>query len=190
MFRNRRVVWRASAGREKRSAKKSRSWLCSGYGCVQMPGLSDSVDLGDGRRASCEAIGHGPPVVYFVGGPGYSAALLRHDAELLADRFAVYLIDPAGSGGSTSPRDLAEYDHLGHARFYHEVADALDIHSAIVMGHSFGGIVALTYAALFPEATTRCVSVASRVRQTPSATRSPHSPADQPCPAMRDIRQS
>jgi pimeloyl-ACP methyl ester carboxylesterase len=128
-----------------------------------MPSLSESVDLGGGRRASYEVIGHGAPVLYFVGGPGCSAALLRHDAELLADRFAVYLIDPAGSGSSTPPRDTAEYDHLGHARFYHQVAGALDIDPATVMGHSFGGIVALTYAALFPQSTSRCISVASRV---------------------------
>jgi pimeloyl-ACP methyl ester carboxylesterase len=128
-----------------------------------MTHLRQRADLGDDRRAPYEVIGDGPPMLYFMGGPGYSAALLRRDAKLLADRFAVYLIDPAGSGGSTAPRDPAEYDHLGHARFYHQVAGVLQIDPSIVMGHSFGGIVALTYAALFPQATTRCISVASRV---------------------------
>ena len=66
-----------------------------------MGALSESVMLNDGRRAAFEVIGDGPPLLYFQGGPGFSAALLRQDAELLADRYAVYLIDPAGSGGST-----------------------------------------------------------------------------------------
>jgi proline iminopeptidase len=127
-----------------------------------MPALSDSIDLGDGRRASYEVIGAGEPLLYFQGGPGFSAALLRDDAELLSDRFAVYLIDPHGSGGSTAPRDPALYDHIGHARFYKEVSQALGVGPATIMGTSFGGIVALTYSSLFPETTTRCISVASR----------------------------
>jgi proline iminopeptidase len=101
--------------------------------------------------------------VYFQGGPGFSAALLREDAELLADDFAVYLIDPHGSGGSTGPSDPSQYDHIGHARFYDEVREALGVGATTIMGISFGGLVALTYASLYPAATTRCICVASRV---------------------------
>jgi proline iminopeptidase len=128
-----------------------------------MPALRQSVDLGGGRRAAYEVIGDGPPLFYFQGGPGFSAALLRTDAELLADNFSVYLIDPAGSGGSTPPSDPSQYDHIGHARFYDEVRQALDVATATIMGISFGGIVALTYASLYPESATRCIAVASRV---------------------------
>lgn len=87
---------------------------------------------------------------------------MRHDAELLADHFSVYLIDPAGSGGSTPPSDASQYDHVGHARFYDEVRQSLGVGPATIMGISFGGIVALTYAALYPDSTARCISVASR----------------------------
>jgi proline iminopeptidase len=127
-----------------------------------MTGLTQRVDLGGGRKASYEVIGDGPPVLYFQGGPGFSAALLRPEAQLLADHFAVYLIDPSGSGDSTPPSDLSQYDHIGHARFYDEVRGALGVDSATIMGISFGGIVALTYASLYPETTTRCISVAAR----------------------------
>jgi proline iminopeptidase len=127
-----------------------------------MPALRQSVDLGGGRRAAYEVIGDGPPLFYFQGGPGFSAALLRPDAELLADDFSVYLIDPAGSGGSSPPSDPSQYDHIGHARFYDEVRQALDVPTATIMGISFGGIVALTYASLYPESATRCIAVASR----------------------------
>jgi pimeloyl-ACP methyl ester carboxylesterase len=127
-----------------------------------MPDLANAVELEGGRSAAYEVIGEGEPLIFFQGGPGFSAALLRDDAELLSDRFAVVLIDPAGSGSSTPPSDPSDYDHLGHARFYHEVAAALGIGPAKIMGHSFGGIVALTFASLFPSSTTRCISVASR----------------------------
>jgi pimeloyl-ACP methyl ester carboxylesterase len=124
--------------------------------------LKGSVDLGGGRRAAYEVIGDGEPLLFFQGGPGESATLLRDDARLLSDRFAVHLIEPHGSGGSTPPADPSLYDHIGHARFYEEVRDALDIERATIMGFSFGATVALTYAALYPAATIRCISIAGR----------------------------
>jgi len=128
-----------------------------------MPGLAETVSLDGGRVATYELIGRGPPLQFFMGGPGFSAAVLRAQAELLADDFSVYLIDPHGSGGSTPPSDPSQYDHLGHARFYEEVNRALGIGPATIMGESFGGIVALTFAALFPRAATNCICVAARV---------------------------
>jgi proline iminopeptidase len=128
-----------------------------------MTALRDTVALSGGRRASYEVIGSGEPAIYFQGGPGFSASLLRDDARLLADVFAVHLIDPPGVGESSPPEDPSQYDHIGHARFYDEVRTALGIEAATVMGISFGGIVALTYAALFQAATTRCIAIATRV---------------------------
>jgi pimeloyl-ACP methyl ester carboxylesterase len=128
-----------------------------------MTALRDTVALGGGRRASYEVIGSGEPAIYFQGGPGFSASLLRDDARLLADVFAVHLIDPPGSGEASPPEDPSQYDHIGHARFYDEVRRALGIEAATILGVSFGGTVAVTYAALFPGATTRCVAIATRV---------------------------
>lgn len=127
-----------------------------------MTALRERVRLTDGGVAAYEVIGSGEPLFYFQGGPGFSANLLRDDAELLADRFAVYLIDPHGCGGSTPPADPARYDHTGHARFYDSVRQALGIERAVIMGISFGSLVALTYAALFPAATKSCIAVAAR----------------------------
>src|SRR5258708_3726150 len=127
-----------------------------------MPALSQSVELAGGARAAYEVIGDGPPLFYFQGGPGFSAVLLRPEAELLADHFSVFLIDPAGSGGSTPPSDPSQYDHIGHARFYEDVRRALDVGPATIAGTSFGGVVALTYASLYPESTLRCTAIATR----------------------------
>jgi pimeloyl-ACP methyl ester carboxylesterase len=127
-----------------------------------MAALRDSVELSGGRRASYEVVGEGEPLLYFPGGPGEGAGLLRDDAALLRDRFAVHLIDPHGSGGSTPPSDPSAYDHIGHARFYEEVRQALRLECPSVMGFSFGSIVALTYAALFADVAARCIAIAAR----------------------------
>jgi proline iminopeptidase len=119
------------------------------------------VTLLDGRAATYDVIGSGEPLLSFVGGPELSARLMRPDAQLFAERFTCYLIDPHGSGGSTPPQDETSYDHIGHARFYDEVRRALELGTVNVHGVSFGGTVALTYAALFPEVTTSCIAVSA-----------------------------
>jgi pimeloyl-ACP methyl ester carboxylesterase len=123
--------------------------------------MPDVVELAGRRQATFEVVGDGEPLLFFEGGPGLPASLSRLDGELLAERFATYLIDPHGSGGSTPPADPALYDHLGHARFYDEVRTALGIEKATVAGISFGGTVALTYAALFPQAVVRCIAISA-----------------------------
>jgi pimeloyl-ACP methyl ester carboxylesterase len=119
------------------------------------------VRLSGGRQASYEVVGRGAPLLMFPGGPGLPAAIVRADAELLADRFTSYLIDPHGSGGSTPPADPAAYDHRGHAGFYDDARTALGLERVGVAGVSFGGTVALTYAALYPERTTHCLAVSA-----------------------------
>src|SRR3712207_7528273 len=119
------------------------------------------LTLLDGRIATYKVVGSGEPLLSFVGGPGLSAKLMRPDAQLFAERFTCYLIDPHGSGGSTPPQDETAYDPVGHARFYDEVRRALNLGPVNVHGVSFGGTVALTYAALFPEVTARCIAVSA-----------------------------
>jgi pimeloyl-ACP methyl ester carboxylesterase len=119
------------------------------------------VRLADGRTATYEVLGSGPPLLSFVGGPGMPARFMRPDARLFAERFSCYLIDPHGSGGSTPPHDDTSYDPEGHARFYEEVRQALNLGPVSVHGGSFGGTVALAYAALFQEVTARCIAVSA-----------------------------
>jgi pimeloyl-ACP methyl ester carboxylesterase len=119
------------------------------------------VGLPGGRVASYEVIGKGRPALMFAGGPGFTASYMNGDAELLSDTLCSYLIDPHGSGSSTPPADSADYSPEGHARFYEQVRQALGLPEMVVLGHSFGGTTALTYAALFPESTQACVAVAA-----------------------------
>ena len=119
------------------------------------------VGLAGGRTASYEVIGSGRPALMFAGGPGFSAAYMNGDAQLLSDQLCSYLIDPHGSGSSTPPADPADYSPEGHARFYEQVRQALALAEVVVLGHSFGATTALTYAALFPRSTAACVAVAA-----------------------------
>ena len=123
--------------------------------------MPEVVGLSGGRTASYEVIGTGRPALMFAGGPGFSAAYMNGDAELLSGELCSYLIDPHGSGSSTPPADPAGYSPEGHARFYEEVRRALALRDVVVLGHSFGATTALTYAALYPLSTAKCVAVAA-----------------------------
>ena len=152
-----------SRGKEKRGVGEKATGRAVG-GQAPQEALKKRVEvtLPNGRIATYEVIGSGgEPLLTFVGGPGLSAKLMRADAELFAERFTCYLIDPHGSGGSTPPQDETAYDFVGHARFYEEVHRALGLGSVSVHGVSFGGSVALTYTALFPEVTIRCIAVSA-----------------------------
>lgn len=125
-----------------------------------MSGLASSIELSGGRQASHEVVGEGEPMLFFQGGPGFGAAPLREAVRPIAERYAVHLIDPHGSGWSTPPASDDDYTPEGHARFYDEVREALGIERATIAGISFGAITALTYAALFPDRTTHVISIA------------------------------
>jgi proline iminopeptidase len=120
--------------------------------------LKQTIELGDGHHATYNVVGAGEPMLMFAGGPGLAADSMVGFAELLADRFTIYMIDPHGSGGSTPPADPAGYSAEGHAHFYNEVRRVLGLEQVSLMGHSFGAVTALTYAALFPVGTTRCIA--------------------------------
>lgn len=119
-----------------------------------------SVELEGGRQATYETIGDGPPLLMFPGGPGGGAGYLRSQAAILGERFRCYLLDPHGSGGSTPPRDDADYSPDGHVGFYDEVRRALGLERVAVYGHSFGTTVAFTWAARSPDVIERCIAVA------------------------------
>jgi pimeloyl-ACP methyl ester carboxylesterase len=123
--------------------------------------MTEIVGLPGGRAASYEVIGRGRPALMFAGGPGFAASYMNGDADLLSEVLCSYLIDPHGSGSSTPPADPAGYSPERHARFYEEVRRALALPEVVVLGHSFGATTALTYAALYPQSTARCVAVAA-----------------------------
>jgi pimeloyl-ACP methyl ester carboxylesterase len=123
-------------------------------------GRTQTVELGGGRRATYEVIGHGEPALMLPGGPGLAASYMRTTAELLADTWRSYLLDPHGSGGSSPPVSPAQYSPEGHVAFYEEVREALGLPALTVVGHSFGATTTLAYAALHPDAVTRAVALA------------------------------
>jgi len=76
----------------------------------------------------------------------------------LARRYTVIAPDLLGHGRSAKPR--ADYSVGGYANGMRDLLTVLGIDRVTVMGHSFGGGVAMQFAYQFPERTERLVLVA------------------------------
>jgi len=121
--------------------------------------LANLLELDDGRTVEWEVIGEGEPLVWIEGGPGFWAHLARPDVTLLADRFTCHLVNAPGCGRTSPPREPETYDLDSHVRFFEEVRQALGLGQATVMGHSWGGLVAVAWAVAFPDAVRRLIVV-------------------------------
>jgi pimeloyl-ACP methyl ester carboxylesterase len=88
--------------------------------------------------------GSGPPVLFLHGGSAH-AHWWDFAIPPLADRFRCVALDLRGHGESGRPAD-GDYGLAAHARDVAAVVTALGLAGGGVVGHSFGGWVAMVYA--------------------------------------------
>jgi proline iminopeptidase len=112
--------------------------------------LEHVLELPDGRCVEWEFTGEGEPMIWIEGGPGLWAHLGRPDVALLADGFRCHLVNAPGCG-RTSPDSSTGYDLASHVRFFDDVRAALGYETVTLVGHSWGGLVAVASAIAHPE---------------------------------------
>lgn len=124
---------------------------------VAFPPTGQILDV-DGVAVHAEQVGQGPDIVLVHGASGnlrdYTFAL----ANRLADRYRVTMLDRPGLGWTEqiAPEhkriwSTAHASPLEQARLLKAATDQLGVESPIVVGHSFGGIVALAWALEFDD---------------------------------------
>lgn len=109
------------------------------------------------RRAFVK-VGQGPALL-LLHGLGCHHGTWEPVIDDLAKRFTVIAPDLLGHGLSDKPR--ADYSVGGYANGVRDLLTVLGIDRVTVVGHSFGGGVAMQFAYQFPERTERLVLVAS-----------------------------
>ena len=104
----------------------------------------------------------GNVMIAIHGGPGQSHHYML-DLERLAGReFSVVTYDQRGVGGSTTPpADPANYDLTDYIEDLEAVRRAVGVDQVHLLGHSWGGTVAMHYAALYPERVRSLILVGS-----------------------------
>ena len=108
-----------------------------------------------GASLFVEVVGHGPPLVLMHGGPGLDHVSLT-PFRGLADRHTVVFYDHRCNGRSTgAPVTSMTLDNL--TADADALREELGFERWAVLGHSFGGHVALEYALRYPERVSRLI---------------------------------
>ena len=111
------------------------------------------VETRHGRLALTRT-GTGPVVLLLHGVPGASDSW-RDVVPLLAGQATVLVADLLGFGGSSRPEDLATLHAQGQAEAVEDALESLGLGGVTVVGHDFGGPVALLLAGRRPDLVAR-----------------------------------
>ena len=95
-----------------------------------------------------KVMGHGYPMLLMHGGPGLDYTTLS-GFEPLADRFTLIFYDHRCNGRSTGAVESMTWENL--TADADALRETLGFDRWAVLGHSFGGMVALEYALRYPE---------------------------------------
>ena len=120
----------------------------------------------DGRRLAYRRLGEGPTLVCHGGGPGFSSLYLT-DLGNLGEELELVLLDPRGTGGSTKPADPRAYTFDDYVADLDELREHLGLERMQLLGHSHGGVIAIAYAARYPERIERLILASSLARFSP-----------------------
>lgn len=102
-------------------------------------------------------LGDGPPVVLLHPGPGLDGSVFLPGAERLAATHRVFLLDLPGNGRSPAPAP-GDVSFAGFARAVDEFARERGLEDWTLVGHSFGGFVAMQHLIDFPGSAARVVA--------------------------------
>lgn len=126
------------------------------------PPVGQILDV-NGVPVHALVMGQGPDLVLLHGASGNLKDFTLGFADRLTDRYRVILLDrpglgwtgrPAGHGGAWNNK---EESPLAQAALLQGAADQLGVENPMVLGHSFGGIVALAWGLSRPDDTAALV---------------------------------
>jgi proline iminopeptidase len=110
------------------------------------PLVVDGLRLINGTQLYCESIGTGVPLVIIHGGPGLDHSYFLPQMEQLADSYELIFFDQRGCGKSTIRLDSTDMTLDALVEDIDKVRDAYNLNTMNLMGHSWGGLLAMFYA--------------------------------------------
>ncbi|MEQ5840688.1 alpha/beta hydrolase [Paraburkholderia acidicola] len=137
---------------------------------VTLPANSHVFKTNDGVRLWYREAGqpNGTPVVFLHGGPGEgSQTFARYAGPELEPHLRMIYLDQRGSGRSQRPKNSSAYSINRMVLDIEELRLQLGAQRIDIIAHSFGTILALEYAARYPEHVSRLV-LASTANDMPA----------------------
>ena len=104
----------------------------------------------------------GNVMIALHGGPGQSHHYMLDLERLAGKELAVVTYDQRGVGGSSAPpADPANYDLMDYVEDLEAVRRAVGADQVHLLGHSWGGVVAMRYATVYPQSVRSLILVGS-----------------------------
>jgi proline iminopeptidase len=94
----------------------------------------------------CRDVGEGPPIVVVHGGPDFDHAYLLPELDRLADSFRLIYYDQRGRGRSAEGVRAEDVSIRSEVDDLDQVRRRFGLESVAVLGHSWGGVLAMEYA--------------------------------------------
>lgn len=95
-------------------------------------------------------IGQGPPIVVLHGGPDFDLNYLLPEMDRLSAAFRLIYYDQRGRGRSAARVRPEDVSIESEARDLERVREYFQLESLAVLGHSWGGVLAMEYALRHP----------------------------------------
>ncbi|HVS62110.1 MAG TPA: alpha/beta fold hydrolase [Thermoanaerobaculia bacterium] len=105
----------------------------------------------EGARLAYRTFGEGVPVVVLHGGPGLDSSYLLPQMAELADGFRLIFYDQRTSGDSSSEVEVSEVTLDHFVEDLEKLRQGLRLGRMNLLGHSWGGMLAMFYAIEHPE---------------------------------------
>lgn len=118
----------------------------------------------DGARILYSVSGKGPFAMVMPVPWGLDSLIQTWGFSSLSFYLALVTFDPRGVGGSDRVRSESEFSRDATTRDAAAVADAVGLPRSVVIGHSGGGAVALTYALAYPERVSHLILLSTAAR--------------------------
>jgi proline iminopeptidase len=122
--------------------------------------VNEGIVHGGAVEIAYRRYGDGPDtVVVLHGGPGLHAGYLEADLASLAETRTVIFYDQRGGGRSTVPTDPSELDATWYVDDLEHIRMHFGLQSLVLVGHSWGGLLAGLYAQARPDHVRRLLLV-------------------------------
>src|SRR5689334_10393423 len=135
------------------------TWLCLPAGAQSTPAIKENFVTVERLRVHYIESGRGPTVVMIHGNAGSIEDFEFGVVQALSSSYRVIAVDRPGHGKSDRPtatKASVEYQ----ARLLHQVLLSLRVHEPVLVGHSWGAALALSYALQYPKEVSAMILVA------------------------------
>lgn len=111
----------------------------------------------DGAKLFCRSIGKGSPIIVIHGGPGLTQDYLLPQMYKLAEKHFVIFYDQRGCGQSTGEINSKSINMETYVKDLEAIKKAFNFDKVSVLGHSWGGFLAMEYAITYPDSINKLI---------------------------------